>query len=107
MKTSVVRTTALWDEADDKGVSQVRVARIGANPGDTIRWEVDDRVVSIWFPRPGVFVSPIIALQHKGAVEMTIPESAKPGVYEYCIYCHDTDEFVVCESHPKVEIPKP
>jgi len=89
------------------GGSPPHIDRIYANRGDRIRWDVGDRVVSIWFPERGVFVTQVLAVQHKGVVEATIPMDADDGVYEYCIYDHDARCFVVCESHPKLEIPKP
>ena len=88
----------------------LKIDRIFANPGDTIRWEVDDKhKISIWFPHAGVFVTPVIAVMHEGSVEATIRDDApngNPVVYEYAIYDHDKQKFVTCESHPKIEIPK-
>lgn len=106
VKTSTVREAVLREAGADKN-KVLKIDRVGANQGDTIRWEVGNRLVSIWFPESGVFVSPVLAVKHMGVVEATIPDDAEDGVYEYCIYCHDTGEFVVCESHPKLEIPKP
>ena len=117
MKERRVRSFKIREEpvdpkdADGKtDVKRLRIDRIRANPGDTIRWEVDDKhKISIWFPHAGVFVTPVIAVMHEGSVEATIRDDApngNPVVYEYAIYDHDKQKFVTCESHPKIEIPK-
>ncbi len=90
------------------GGYELKIDRIQADRGTTIRWEAaTDHIVSIWFPDAGVFYSPVIAVQHKGVVEATIRRDAKDGLYEYAIYDHTEREFVTCESHPKIEIPIP
>jgi hypothetical protein len=90
------------------GGYELKVPRIKANKGDKIRWEPPEgHAVSIWFPDSGVFYTPSIAVMHLGPVEATVRDDAKDGVYEYAIYDHAEHEFVVCESHPKVEIPIP
>ena len=113
-KTRTVRNFAIWKETDEKlNTSVLRIDRIKANPGDTIRWEVEAKhAVSIWFPDTGVFVTPVIAVMHEGSVEATIRddvlegvEDGKSVVYEYAIFDHTDHEFVTCESHPKIEIP--
>lgn len=101
-------TYKITKKANSCGGYELKVDRVRADPGDTIRWEIAaDHLVSIWFPDPGVFYSPVIAVQHKGAVEATIRSDAKDGLYEYAIYDHTEREFVTCESHPKLEIPIP
>jgi plastocyanin len=86
----------------------LQVPRITANPGDKIRWVTwNDNSISVWFPQAGAFFSPTLGVGNKGAVEATVRDDAAHGVYEYAIYDHDEQEFVTCESHPKVEIPKP
>jgi len=106
-KTVNVITVGLYEvKAADGDV--LKVDRIVAEPGDRIRWDVGDRLVSIWFPESGAFLTPALAINHRGAVEATISESAERGkVYQYSIYDHDSKRFVVCESHPKLEIPPP
>ena len=74
------------------------------SPGGTVRWKVDNRRVSIWFPTAGVFPAPALAVQKSGDIEMVVPRGARPGRYQYIIYCHDTDEFAVCEPHPIMEV---
>jgi hypothetical protein len=86
----------------------LQVPRISANPGDTIRWEsAKGNTISVWFPQAGAFFSPTLGVMNKEIAEATIRGDAEAGVYEYAIYDHDEQEFVTCESHPKVEIPKP
>ena len=86
----------------------LQVPRVVANPGDKIRWETgNDHSISVWFPQAGAFFSPTLGVMNKGAAEATIRVDAEAGVYEYAIYDHDEQEFVTCESHPKVEIPIP
>ena len=94
-------------------IEELKIDAIKANPGETVRWEVEnepDHVISVWFPNTGVFVTPVIAVKHKGPVEATIhdytpdPDAAKQ-VYEYAIYSHTDGKFVTCQSHPKIEIP--
>ena len=105
---AVTRTCKVSKVPSTGGGYALKVDRIRASRGDTIRWEVAaEHVVSIWFPDSGVFYTPAIAVQHKGAVEATIRGDAKGGVYEYAIYDHTEREFVTCESHPKLEIPIP
>ena len=123
MKTRRLRSFKISKETrkeTDKETGKViekevlKIDRIFANPGDTIRWEVDDtHTVSIWFPHTGVFVTPVIAVMHEGSVEATIRDDVLatiegdiPMVYEYAIYDHTERQFVTCESHPKIEIPK-
>ncbi|MBN2564339.1 MAG: hypothetical protein JXB46_01370 [Candidatus Eisenbacteria bacterium] len=103
--TAVPTTVELPLYTDDKGVLRVQVCN--ANPGDTIRWKTDGRTVSVWFPTQGVFSAPALANRAKGEVDVVIPRTATPGTYQYCIYCHDTDQFVECQSHPKLVIPVP
>lgn len=105
-RTVTVNRVSLREEAVDKAV-ELRIDRIYADRGDTISWDVGDRVVSIWFPDSGVFVTPLLAVQHRGTVEATIRSDAPNGLYEYVIYDHTERRFVTCESHPKLEIPKP
>jgi hypothetical protein len=94
--------------AAEGGGYMLHVDRIQANKGDTIRWEADpDHSISVWFPQAGVFYTPQLAVMHKGAAEATIRDDAPDGLYEYAIYDHAEGEFVRCESHPKLEIPKP
>ena len=102
-------TVKAYDLRDEKSAdgSVVRIERVVARRGETVRWDAGDRAVSIWFPDVGVFTTPVLAMMHRGAVEATIPADAKPGVYEYSIFDHDARKFVVCESHPKLEIPEP
>ncbi len=44
---------------------------------------------------------------HRGTVEASVLPEAKEGVYEYAIFDHESKTYVTCESHPKIEIPKP
>ena len=88
-----------------KGQLTVPVCRV--SPGGTVRWKVDDRSVSIWFPTAGVFPAPALAVQKSGDIEMVVPRSARPGRYQYVIYCHDMDEFAVSDPHPIMEISEP
>lgn len=105
---AVTRTHSITKVQNQCGGYELKIDRVRANAGDTIRWEAaTDHIVSIWFPDLGVFYSPVIAVQHKGAVEATIRSDAKDGLYEYAIYDHNEREFVTCESHPKLEIPIP
>jgi plastocyanin len=85
----------------------LRVNECYANPGDTIRWKADNRKVSIWFPTPGVFSAPALTNKSTGNIDVKVPFEAKNGTYYYVIYCHDTDEFAECASHPKLVIPVP
>ena len=85
----------------------LRVNECYANRGDTIRWKADNRKVSIWFPTPGVFSAPALANKATGDIAVKVPFEAKDGTYHYVIYCHDTDEFAECASHPKLVIPAP
>jgi len=85
-----------------KGQLTVPVCRV--RPGETVRWKVDNRRVSIWFPTAGAFPAPALAVQKSGNIEMVVPRNARPGRYQYVIYCHDTDEFAVCDPHPIMEI---
>jgi len=108
--TGNVVTAALEDGVDKEGKPCVVIGKITARRGDTIRWETGDREVSIWFPESGVFFSPILAIRHRGTIEATIPSELAVEERiecEYCIYLHETHEFVVGGSHPKVEIPWP
>ncbi|MCK4680114.1 hypothetical protein KAT82_03260 [bacterium] len=94
--------------AKEPGEFEMRIDVIEANAGDTIHWEVvDNHAISIWFPGAGVFVTPVIAVMHVGPVEATIRDDAPGGEYEYAIYDHTEGQFVTCQSHPKIEIPKP
>jgi plastocyanin len=96
------------ERAEKADTWELRIDRVKANPGDTIRWEADGgHAISIWFPHTGVFVTPVIAVMHEGPVEATIRDDAPDGVYEYAIYDHTKHKFVTCESHPRIEIPKP
>jgi hypothetical protein len=108
-RTSTVRAFGLREEPaeDGKGDPILKIDPIGADPGDTIRWDVGDRVVSIWFPERGLFVTPVLAMQHSGVIEATVPDNATHGVYSYCMYDHTSRRFVECQSHPTVEVPKP
>lgn len=122
MRTRRVRSFAIRKEVgtpkevviEKLSTPVLRIDRIRANPGDTIRWEVDaNHKISIWFPHAGVFVTPVIAVMHEGSVEATIRDDVldgvkdadRPLVCEYAIYDHTEHEFVTCESHPKIEIP--
>ena len=96
--------------AGKTNVFELKTDPIMADPGDKIRWEVIDsheHVISVWFPGPCVFASPVVASLHRGPVEAEIRDDAKPGVYEYAIYDHTEGLFVTCRSHPKLEIPGP
>jgi hypothetical protein len=88
-----------------QGVLKVDV--LYADPGDKLRWNAGNRTVSIWFPTAGVFSAPALANHATGNIEITVPRTAKRGTYKYVIYCHDTDEFAECRSHPKLIIPVP
>ena len=102
------RTYKVSKTKNPGGGYELKIGRIQAGRGDTIRWEAaTDHIVSIWFPDAGVFYSPVIAVQHNGVVEATIRRDAKDGIYEYAIYDHTEREFVTSESHPKLEIPIP
>jgi hypothetical protein len=105
-RTVAVNKVSLREETVDKRV-ELKIDRIHADRGDTVSWDVGDRVVSIWFPDSGVFVTPLLAVQHRGTIEATIRSDAANGLYEYVIYDHTERRFVTCESHPKLEIPKP
>jgi len=105
-RTVTVNEAGLRTE-DRDGTPTLVIDRIYADPGDTIRWDVGDRLVSIWFPTPGVFSTPLIAVMHRGTVEASVLPEAKEGVYEYAIFDHESKTYVTCESHPKIEIPKP
>lgn len=109
-KDVTVRKAEVYVAEVDKA-DVLKVDRIKANHGDTITWDVGNRIVSIWFPINVVFVSPVLAVKHRGSVTATIRDDAPEGVYEYAIYVHNEDgtggEFVTCESHPKLEIPGP
>ena len=103
----------------------LKIDPITAHAGDTIEWSWGDHskpqhIFSIWFPQAGVFVTPLIAVMHKGTIEATVREDVRDRVaplpplppeevlvYEYCIYDHTEQEFVTCQSHPKIEIPGP
>ena len=74
------------------------------SPGETVRWNVDNRRVSIWFPTAGVFPAPALAVQKSGDIELVVPRTARAGRYQYVIYCHDTDEFAMGEGHPIMEV---
>jgi hypothetical protein len=78
-----------------------------ASAGETVRWSVGTRKVSIFFPTPGVFPTQVLASQATGDIDVVVPMTAKPGRYEYMIYCHDTDQFATCNSHPILVIPVP
>ena len=106
VRTVTVTKATLREETVENKL-ELKIDRIRADRGDTVRWDVGDRVVSIWFPDSGVFVTPLLAVQHKGVIEATIRSNAQNGLYEYVIYDHDGHRFVTCESHPKLEIPKP
>jgi len=97
----------IFEGTDAKlGTPEPRIDRIKANPGDRIRWEgYDEHEISIWFPDAGVFVTPVLAVMHEGPIEATIRDDAQGGVYSYAIYDHTEQKFVVCESHPKLELP--
>ena len=92
---------------------ELKIDPIKANPGETIRWEVEDEpehVISVWFPDTGVFVTPVIAVMHKGPVEATVRDytpdlKADALVCEYAIYSHTDRKFVTCQSHPRIELP--
>jgi len=106
--TRKIVPAVLREGEDSDGKSILIMDKIYANPGDTIHWELGNREMSIWFPNSGVFFAPVLAVKHRGAIEATIPSGmivSKPVVYEYCIFCHDTNEFVTGGSHPKIEIP--
>ena len=105
----IVKIAKIVDgKAVTEDVEQMRIAKIYANKGDTIRWVIEnDHVLSVWFPDSGLFYTPVIAVQNKGMAEATIRSDAVGGLYEYAIYDHDAQEFVTCESHPKIEVPLP
>ena len=50
------------------------------------------------------FPAPALAVQKSGDIEMVVPRNARPGRYQYVIYCHDTDEFAMGDGHPIMEI---
>ncbi len=77
------------------------------SPGEMVCWKVDNRRVSIWFPTAGAFPAPALAVQKSGDIEMVVPRNARPGRYQYVIYCHDTDEFAMGDGHPIMEIAEP
>jgi len=115
-RTVTVRSSAIREsketEKDDSGkeieIDVMRIDRVEANAGETIRWEAPaDHAISIWFPHAGVFFTPVIAVMHEGPIEATIRDDAPDGTYEYAIYDHAEHRFVVCQSHPKLVIPKP
>ena len=107
-----------------------------ARAGDKIEWAFTGptdpsdpdsatgvHTLSIWFPATGVFYTPLLTVMHPGKSEATIREDvwenpdekavrvdehgARWLVVEYCIYDHTARRFVVCSSHPKIEIPWP
>ena len=86
---------------------QLRVPVCRVSVGETVRWKVDNRRVSIWFPTAGVFPAPALAVQKSGDIEVVVPRTARPGRYQYVLYCHDTDQFAVCEPHPIMEVSGP
>jgi len=80
---------------------------------DPIDHSKPQHIFSIWFPQAGVFVTPLIAVMHKGAIEATVREDVRDRVaplpplppeevlvYEYCIYDHTEQEFVTCSPRP-------
>ena len=103
--TGVGGKTDLRLETVNRGV--LKVPRCAAKQGDTVCWQVGNRTVSIWFPMAGVFESPTLAWKQTGEITVVIPPDARDGEYEYVIYCHDTDEFAECNSHPIMVIPGP
>jgi hypothetical protein len=106
---------------DPKDNNKLKVRKIeAAKGGDTIVWKVGDHRVSIWFPIEGVFDEQTLVFNSNqngdkpGEIHITIPENdltdpekTNPQPYQYAIYCHDADEFVECNSHPIMVIPKP
>jgi hypothetical protein len=112
-KTSVERSFEILKVPDKEQPDGfvMKIDLIKADRGDTIRWRANgkdgdtEHVLSIWSPKQGLFVTPLVAVMHKGPVEATILETAPDGVYEYCIYDHTEHKFVTYESHPKIEIP--
>ncbi len=111
-KTRIVDILKVPDAKQPGGFAMM-IKPIEANPGDTIHWRANgkdggtEHVLSIWSPKQGLFVTPLVAVMHEGPVAATILETAPDGVYEYCIYDHTEHKFVTCESHPRIEIPKP
>jgi hypothetical protein len=87
------------------GQLTVPVCRV--RPGETVRWKVDNRRVSIWFPTAGVFPAPALAVQKSESIDVVVPRTARPGTYKYVIYCHDTDEFAVGDPYPVMEVLEP
>ena len=84
VRTVAVTKATLREETVENKL-ELKIDRIHADRGDTVRWDVGDRVVSIWFPDSGVFVTPLLAVQHKGVIEATIRSDAQNGLYEYVI----------------------
>jgi hypothetical protein len=103
--TTVTSKTIDIPLTSENGVPRVPPAN--ADPGDTLRWTVGNRPVSIWFPTAGVFPSTVLAATKRGDIEVVVPRTARPGTYEYMIFCHDTDQYAVCNSHPILVIPIP
>lgn len=96
--------------------TRLRVGVIEAKGGETAVWNVGDKKVSIWFPKEGVFPEQVIVKGERGdkngEIRVEIPTSpltttGEPRTYQYCMYCHDDDEFVEWHSHPIMVIPKP
>jgi hypothetical protein len=122
-KTVVDAKVYKGPDKNNPGVLMTKVDPVTALKGQTIRWafydaqsgEEIDHVFSIWFPIAGVFATPMIAVMHNGAVEATISTDVRKNAkdekevlkYEYCIYDHTEQEFVTCQSHPRIEIPGP
>lgn len=111
--TSVVRDVII-ETKDANGSVCFKIHPVGANEGDTIRWDFSSMRVSVWFPHEGVFATPILASGHMGVLEATVlrkdpSKGEKPinGEFHYCVFWHDHGIFAEWQSHPKVEIPKP
>jgi len=83
------------------------VGECRVEPGDTVRWHVGEHEVSIWFPAAGVFSAPALAAHKTGDIELAVPRNARPGRYQYVIYCHDADEFSSKGGNPVMEIAVP
>jgi plastocyanin len=83
------------------------VAPCAVQPGDRVRWLAGEHTVSIWFPKAGVFPAPALAVHKSGDIEITVPRNARPGRYQYIVYCHDSDRFGMTDELPVMEVKEP
>ena len=79
--------------------------RVEVTQGQTVRWDAPEgHVVSVWFPRSGVFETQ--TPDPSGA--MVDPDAGPTDVdVEYCIYDHTDHAFVEGGSHPVMLIKEP